>query len=112
MPYSVRRSSRICAIGLSTMTGCGSDDHAPVDERRYRIRASGIAPAASSASTMPVSIALFGMPSKRAVLGSWTRTRPPASCTSLMPREPSLPVPDRMTAIALRPASCASERRK
>ena len=64
------------------------------------------------ASTMPVCLADIGMPWKRAPSGGWHRTRPPASWTSRMPREPSLPAPERMMATERRPMSCASDRKK
>ncbi len=41
-----------------------------------------------------------GMLSNRAVSGSCAKTVPPASRTAAAPNVPSVPVPDRMTAIA------------
>ena len=66
-----------------------------------RTRASGTA-----------SRALRGIPSNLAVSGSCTTTNPPAWRMSRTPRDPSLPVPDRMTATARSPASWATDRRK
>ena len=61
---------------------------------------------------MPVRIALSGMPLNCAVSGLSQNTVPPALLISCTPREPSLPLPERMTATARSPASCASERKK
>jgi hypothetical protein len=72
---------------------------------------SGIASAGRMKSASPVEMALRGMPSNLAEVSSCTITMPPHSLTDRMPRIPSLPVPDRMTAMALRPWSSASERR-
>ena len=57
-------------------------------------------------------IALRGMPSYSASLGSCAMTSPPFSLTAFSPRLPSLPVPERITQIARSPSSSASERRK
>jgi len=75
------------------------------------ISARGICAGGNTWSATPVSTAARGIPSNCAVCGSWTMTRPPAACTSWMPREPSVPPPDRTTAAARRPQSCASERK-
>lgn len=48
-------------------------------------------------------MALLGMPSKRAVSGSWTTTMPPAPLMALIPRVPSLPVPERITPMLFSP---------
>ncbi len=57
-------------------------------------------------------MALTGIPLNCAVSGLSQKTMPPARLTSWMPREPSLPLPERITATARSPRSCASERRK
>ncbi|MFT3841644.1 MAG: hypothetical protein QM723_31940 [Myxococcaceae bacterium] len=72
----------------------------------------GIWCGASTQSATPASRAVFGMPSNWALSVSCTITRPPASCTSRMPREPSLPPPESTIATARAPQSCASERKK
>jgi hypothetical protein len=60
----------------------------------------------------PLSMALRGMPSKRALSGRCTSTRAPASRRVTIPREPSLPVPESTTPTAALPASRARERKK
>ena len=45
-------------------------------------------------------------------VGLSQNTTPPALLISWMPREPSLPLPERTTATARSPTSCASERKK
>ena len=57
--------------------------------------------------TAPVSNALRGIPSNSAVSAVWASTSPPASRTRTSPRDPSLPVPLKTTAIACRPRSRA-----
>jgi hypothetical protein len=57
----------------------------------------------STRSTIPVAIALRGMPSKAAVSGFCAMTMPPSALMKRRPRDPLLPVPDRMMAIARGP---------
>ncbi len=52
------------------------------------------------------------MPLNFAVSGLSQKTTPPARLTSWMPREPSLPLPERTTATPRSPASWASDRKK
>ena len=65
--------------------------------------ASGIFSGASTKSTMPVAIALRGMPAKPAVSGSCAITMPPSALMKRRPSEPLVPVPDRTMAIARSP---------
>ena len=53
-----------------------------------------------------------GMPSKRAVSGSWAKVMPPSSLMHLSPAVPSEAVPESTTPIADIPRSTASERKK
>ena len=59
----------------------------------------------------PLWIALAGMPSYFAVAGSCTKETPPAPSTARRPSVPSVPLPERMTAIAFSPVSSARDRR-
>lgn len=52
---------------------------------------------------------LRGMPSKPDEYKFCTTTNPPAACTCCTPREPSLPVPDKITATPRAPISCAND---
>ena len=83
-----------------------------LDGRAMAVMASAISSGASTWSTVPVASALSGMPLNWAVSGLSQNTTPPARLTSWMPRDPSLPVPERTTAMARSPASCASDRKK
>ena len=66
----------------------------------------------STQSATPASRAVRGIPSNWALSTSWTITSPPASWTSRIPRDPSLPPPERTTATARGPQSWASDRKK
>jgi hypothetical protein len=81
----------------------------PETHVRYCAILAGMAGGGKTRSANPVEMAAMGIPSNAAVSGSWTMTSPPASCMSLTPRDPSLPVPDKTTAIALSPMSFANE---
>ena len=59
----------------------------------------------STASAWPVAIAASGMLSNSAVSGSWTNTVPPADRTAWQPRAPSVPAPEKITAMERSPAS-------
>ena len=61
----------------------------------------------SSRWVAPLSCVLRGIPSNSADSSVWHSTRPPCSRTWPTPRDPSLPVPDRITATACRPRSRA-----
>ena len=63
----------------------------------------------ATTSTRLVAKAEFGIPSKLAVLGSWTSTNPSRSLMPRKPRLPSVPVPDRMIEMALSPTASARE---
>jgi len=76
-----------------------------------RLSAAGISSGRRIRSAVPVSMALRGIPSNLDDASLWTITSPPASWMSRTPREPSLPVPDRMIPTAAAPRSPASERR-
>jgi hypothetical protein len=67
------------------------------------------ASALSTAMAAPVSIAALGMPSNAASAGSSTSTSPPMASTLRTPREPSEPLPDRITAIERGPWKSASD---
>ena len=73
---------------------------------------SAISSGASTKSARPVLMTLLGMPSKRALSGAWAMTRPSCSFTALMPPVPSLPVPERTTAMAFSLYSSAIELKK
>src|SRR2546425_260412 len=62
-------------------------------------RADGISSSGRMKSTLPVCTAAPGMPKNSAVFSSWTMTVPPIFLIALTPMEPSLPVPERTTAI-------------
>ncbi len=63
-------------------------------------------------STQPDAIALAGMPSYLAELGSWAKVMPASPLIAARPRVPSEAVPERMTPIASCPCPTASDRRK
>src|SRR5712664_3924855 len=54
----------------------------------------------STKSAHPVAMALCGMPACCADFSSWAKMIPPSSLTARMPRAPSEPLPDRITAMA------------
>ena len=63
-------------------------------------------------STQPVATAACGMVANFAVAASCANVTPPAALMASTPAEPSEPVPDRITPMALLPHSSASDRRK
>src|SRR5262245_15715569 len=62
--------------------------------------AEGISSSGKMKSTLPVCKAAPGMPKNSELFSSWTITVPPIFLIALTPMEPSLPVPDKTTAMA------------
>ena len=103
MPYSSRSRRRIASTPRSSLEGRSAAPCSP--DRPRAASAAAISSGGSTRSTLPVRIALSGMPLNCAMSGLSQKTVPPALLTSRMPREPSLPLPDRITATARCPAS-------
>src|SRR5215468_3334579 len=62
--------------------------------------AEGISSSGNIKSTQPVCEAAPGIPKNSELFSSWTITVPPIFLIALTPMEPSLPVPDKTTAMA------------
>src|SRR5262245_22392066 len=62
--------------------------------------ADGISSSGNMKSTQPVCEAAPGIPKNSELFSSWTLTVPPIFLIALTPMEPSLPVPDKTTAMA------------
>gem|GEM_PF-6224842 len=95
-----------------TATAPASGPAAPSRRSRALSRMRGMSWGASRKWAAPAASAARGMPSKAALSGVWTRTRPPARDTASAPRAPSAPAPERITAQARSPSSAARSRRK
>ncbi len=74
-------------------------------------RRSGISATGRTMSTLPVAMALLGMPSYSASAGSCAMTMPPCSFRRPMPAEPSAPVPERTMPMARSRCTSASVRK-
>lgn len=98
---AAREGPSVASGGAARTSGC----------RAMRCSSAAMAAGASTWSTQPVAIAWRGM-LVWAALSSWAKAMPPAALISSSPSEPSLPIPDRMMAMAFDPCSLASERRK
>ncbi len=78
----------------------------------YSSNSSAIISGGKTRSAVPVAIALLGIPSKAAVMGSCTITIPSFFLMSSMPFFPSDPVPESIIPTAQLPISEASELKK
>ena len=104
---SPRRSS-----ALSSMTSLRATPAASAAWRLRRVSSRAISFGRNTKPTHPVSMALMGMPGKRADPGYCAKVVPPACLIARMPRAPSEPPPERTTPIALSPCSSVARYRE
>ncbi len=109
MAYSSRSRRRMASTPRSSSEARPGGTSAA--GRPRAATANAISSGGSTWSTLPVRIALRGIPLNWAESGLSQSTAPPALLISCTPREPSLPLPDRMTATARSPTSCARDRK-